>query len=351
MAPSTTPGLLWDLPFGLQGGTTFDPAVAPNADDRLSVFVRGNGPDLYVKSQKRDWTWETNWTQVAGTAGTVAGTPVAVRGPDGIVNVFWRGPDDSIWALRQTAINTGTYTPTKIAAGAASSPAAALNADGRISVFYNGTDRALWHVDQTSVAYPTGWNPPESLAGDTATNNKLTPAAVRGGDGMIQVFVHGAADEIWGISEKAPDSTSSWGSYFPVSPRNSGVVGQPTAVTDADQRIRVFWRVGNVGYHAVQPVGYGTTYGTPGTTQGKIYETPVAILAMDGRLEVFVVASDRSLYVCEQKQANGNDFADAARLGGNLPGLPVPARFHDNRIVVPHRGSDNGIWAFQQVFA
>jgi hypothetical protein len=152
MAPSTTPGLVWSsqaVVFG--GGVSLDPAVAPNADDRLSVFVRGLGPELYVKSQKRDWSWEPNWTLVAGTQATVAGTPVALRGPDSIVNVFWRGPDDRIWALRQSAINSTYDVVTPIASGAASDPAAVLNADGRISVFYNGTDRALWHVDQQNI--------------------------------------------------------------------------------------------------------------------------------------------------------------------------------------------------------
>jgi hypothetical protein len=72
---------------------------------------------------------------------------------------------------------------------------------------------------------------------------------------------------------------------------------------------------------------------------------------MDGRLEVFVIADNRALWVCEQKQANGNDFAGAAFIGGNVPGLPVPVRYHDNRIVVRHRGGDNGVWAHQQVFA
>ncbi|KND39703.1 hypothetical protein [Streptomyces stelliscabiei] len=353
MAPSTTPGLVWSSQaVALGGGVSLDPAVAPNADDRLSVFVRGLGPDLYVKSQKRDWSWEANWTLVAGTQGTVAGTPVALRGPDGIVNVFWRGPDDRIWALRQSVINSTYDVVTPIASGAASDPAAVLNADGRISVFYNGTDRALWHVDQHDVDYAT-WDPPQSLAGDTGTNNHLAPAAARSGDGRIQAFVHGHQDEIWGISQQDPDSTSTWTSYFPASAQNAGVVGSPTAATDADQRIRVFWRAGTTGYHAVQPAGYGTTYGTPGTTQGTIVETPVAILAMDGRLEVFVVANDRSLYICEQRQPNSNAFADAERLGGNLPGpgVPVPAKYHDNRIVVLHRGSGGpSIWGFEQIF-
>ncbi|MFI9275247.1 hypothetical protein ACIGXM_31730 [Kitasatospora sp. NPDC052896] len=78
---------------------------------------------------------------------------------------------------------------------------------------------------------------------------------------------------------------------------------------------------------------------------------PTAARGGDGRLEDFVIATDRSLYVCAQKKVNVSDFADAAQLGGNLLGLPVPAKFHDNRIVVFHRGSDNAIWAFQQVFA
>ncbi|MET9296468.1 hypothetical protein [Streptomyces sp. NPDC003077] len=176
MAPSTTPGLVWASPFTLEGGITADPAVAANADDRLSVFVRGGGWDLYVRSQKRDGTWG-DWTPIAGSAGNVAGSPVAVRAPDGIISVVWRGPDDSIWAARQAGLNTDAYALTKIASGAASDPAVALNADGRVSVFYNGTDRALWHVCQTSVTYPSGWNRPESLAGDTGTHNSLAPAA------------------------------------------------------------------------------------------------------------------------------------------------------------------------------
>ncbi|MWA16050.1 hypothetical protein [Streptomyces sp. BA2] len=77
-------------------------------------------------------------------------------------------------------------------------------------------------------------------------------------------------------------------------------------------------------------------------------ETPTAILAMDGRLEVFVIASNRSLYVTEQQKPNQATFTQVDQIGGNLPGLPIPAKFHDNRILVPHRGSDKALWSFQQ---
>ncbi|WP_030669193.1 hypothetical protein [Streptomyces sp. NRRL B-1347] len=346
MAPSTTPGYTWKDDFGLGGGIVDDPGMAPNADDRLEFFVRGGGSDLYHKWQNFDWSWNKDWHQFPNTAGTVDGSPVALRSPNGHIHVFWRGPDHSIWHLRQQVVNGGWGSPAKIASGSASDPAAALNADGRISVFYNGTDGALWHVDQTQVSY-AGFNQPDSLAGDTVANKHLAPTVARNGEGRLEVFVHGAADEVWGIAQKAADATTSWSAYFRISDQNAGVVGSPFAVTDADQRIRVFWRQDTTGYHAVHQPGY-TSWKTPQPLSGKIVETPRAILAMDGRLEVFVVASDRSLYVTEQQQPNEDAFTQVDRLGGNLPGLPVPARFHDNRVLVPHRGSDNALWSFQQ---
>ncbi|MGW7081506.1 hypothetical protein [Streptomyces sp. NPDC054866] len=349
MAPSTTPGSVWQAGLGLGGGIVNDPGVAPNADDRLELFVRGGGSDLYHKWQNADWSWNKDWHPFPGTAGTVDGSPVALRSPGGHIHVFWRGPDNSIWHLRQQVINGGWGNPAKIASGAASNPAAALNADGRISVFYNGTDSTLWHIDQIQVDY-AGFNQPDSLGGGTAANNKLAPTVARNGEGRLEVFVHGASDEVWGIAQKAADSSTSWTTYFIVSERNAGVVGSPFAVTDADQRVRVFWRAGTTGYHAAQQAGYAS-WNTPQPLSGKIMETPTAIIAMDGRLEVFVVADDRSLYVTEQQKPNQDTFTQVDRLGGNLPGLPIPARYHDNRIVVPHRGSDNSLWAFQQVRA
>jgi hypothetical protein len=56
------------------------------------------------------------------------------------------------------------------------------------------------------------------------------------------------------------------------SPR--AAIGSPTAVTDADQRIRVFWRAGSIGHHAVQPADYGTVYGTRAPHTGRSSKHP-----------------------------------------------------------------------------
>ncbi|MFJ9080336.1 hypothetical protein ACIRO3_34650 [Streptomyces sp. NPDC102278] len=87
---------------------------------------------------------------------------MTLRGPDGIVNVFWRGPDNSVWTLRQNVINSAYATVEKLTSNAASDPAATLNADGRISVFYNGTNAELCHIGQQNTDYAS-WVPAQNL--------------------------------------------------------------------------------------------------------------------------------------------------------------------------------------------
>ncbi|RSO03837.1 hypothetical protein DMH18_36255 [Streptomyces sp. WAC 06783] len=349
MAPATTHGLSWADHFGLDGSWVNNPGIGPNADDRLQTFVQGSDQSLHTKWQEAGGNWSQNWYRYPDTGGNVDGTPVALRSPDGFLHVFWRGPDNSIWNLHQQEINGTWGTSAKIASSAASNPAVALNADGRISVFYTGTDAAIWQVNQQQVDYTT-WTQPSTLGGNVGTNAKLAPAVVRNGEGRLEVFAHGHEDEVWGIAQKAADATSSWGPWTQISARKAGVTGSPFAVTDADQRVRVFWRAGSTGYHAAQSAQY-TFPATPQPQQlpGTIVEAPVAVLAMDGRLQVFVIGTDRSLSVIEQRPHNDDTFTQPQQLGGQLPGLPVPAKYADNRIVVPYRGADSKWYAFRQV--
>ncbi|MCC3775421.1 hypothetical protein [Streptomyces sp. UNOB3_S3] len=69
---------------------------------------------------------------------------------------------------------------------------------------------------------------------------------------------------------------------------------------------------------------------------------------MDGRLEVFVVATDRSLWVTEQQKHNEDVFTQVQQLDGYVSGHPAPANYVGNRILVPHRGRHNDWWGFQQ---
>ncbi|MFD9637596.1 hypothetical protein ACFWX8_44350, partial [Streptomyces violascens] len=85
------------------------------------------------------------------------------------------------------------------------------------------------------------WGQPRVLGGNVGTNLNLAPTVARNGEGRLEVFATGHQNEVWGIAQKAANSTT-WGAYFIVSDRRAGVAGSPFAITDADQRVRVFWR-------------------------------------------------------------------------------------------------------------
>ncbi|GGR14922.1 hypothetical protein WEB32_20725 [Streptomyces netropsis] len=343
MPPPTASGLNWasqSVPVGPAQGLLGHPTLAPHADGRLHMFARTPDNALAGKASQRDGSWVENgsWDTAPGTAGSVAGDPAAVRGADGRLHVFWRGADGSLRLYRQRAVNsTDWQAATKIVPhGVAGNPAVALNADGRISVFYNGTDRTLRHVTQHDMDHDD-WAPPYALKGTVLNANMaLAPAVARNGQGRLHVFAHGSSHEVWGKAQKVAGSTTGWGDYFQVSAAGAKVVDGLCAVTDADQRIRVFWRSGTTGYHCAQSPGYHG-WERPQALPGSTDTTPKAVLAQDGRLEVFLL-KDGQLSVTKQEEVNGAAFSPAQSFGrvyGTFPA--VPARTHDNRVVVAAR--------------
>ncbi|MEV6779288.1 hypothetical protein [Streptomyces syringium] len=341
--PSTTPGLAWSSGYDLGKNNCSEFGATPQADGCLWVFVRSSYPnDFYGRLRRRDDSWAP-WSKFTLGPTTIDGVPAALRGSDGIIGVFWRSRDDGLWAVRQTALNTdGWGAPERLASQVASDPAVALGADGRACVFFHGTDRALWLVRQER-ADVAAWTEPRSLGGDAGVSATTAPAAARGGDGRLHVFTHDAADELRVIAQDPADpAADSWGGYARVSAPGAAVAGRPFATTDADQRVRVFWRVGTTGWHAVQGPGYAG-WTAPRALPGNAQETPAAVLALDGRLEVFLIGTDRRLWIASQKRPNADDFAGPESLGGAYTGTPTPARIQDNRVTVALRehGSDS----------
>ncbi|GGR14937.1 hypothetical protein [Streptomyces netropsis] len=343
MPSSTTPGLTWSSGYDLGKNNCSEFGAAPQADGCLRLFVRSSYPDdFYGRLRRRDDSWDS-WSKIPIVPTTIDGVPTALRGSDGIIGVFWRSRDDGLWAVRQTALNTdGWGTPERLAPQVASDPAVALGADGRISVFCHGTDRALWLVEQQR-ADRWAWAEPRSLGGDAGGSVRSAPAAARSGDGRLHVFTRDAADELRAIAQDPADpSGGTWGGYARVSTPGATVAGRPFAATDADQRVRVFWRVGTTGWHAVQGPGYAN-WTAPQALPGSTQETPAAVLTQDGRLAVFLVGTDRQLWIASQKRPGADDFAGPESLGGSCTGTPTPARTQDNRVTVALRepGSDS----------
>jgi hypothetical protein len=104
----------WATWEGLGGSIASGPASAVNSFGNLDLFVRGTDKAIWHKQQivvsedgQEDWTaWES-------LAGIVSTSPSVAREEEGLVHVFVRGVDRSIWAKYQVrgANSTVTWTP------------------------------------------------------------------------------------------------------------------------------------------------------------------------------------------------------------------------------------------------
>jgi hypothetical protein len=144
---------------------------------------------------------------------------------------------------------------------------------------------ALWHGEVRPF-----WNGSTSLGQPAGGALACGPAVARNADGRLEAAVIGSDLAVWYASQSRPgEDWTSW-----------QLLGQPggePVISDS------------------QVLGPAVPAATP------VDPTPVLASDADGRLEVFVVRSDQTVWHCGQTQPNG-DWADWAPLG--LPGAGTP---------------------------
>jgi hypothetical protein len=104
----------WATWEGLGGSVSSGPASAVNSFGNLDLFARGTDKAIWHKQQiivSEDGA--EDWTQWESLAGIVSTSPSVAREEEGLVHVFVRGVDRSIWAKYQVrgANSTVTWTP------------------------------------------------------------------------------------------------------------------------------------------------------------------------------------------------------------------------------------------------
>jgi hypothetical protein len=167
---------------------------------------------------------------------------------------------------------------------------------GRLDVFVRGTDGGLYHKYCTSVAAcaqrSTGWSAWERRGTGTFWGK---PAAVARQAGLIDVFVHGEDNYLWGISYN-----NLWGSFYQV------------------PNLGALW--GNTPASASSPAA--SSWGV-------------------NRVDVFFRGADSRL---QQKNWNGTAWTGAIGLGGILTGDPSAfSRLGEQRINIVAPNTDHGV--------
>jgi hypothetical protein len=165
--PSPNDGWTDWMAHGSPSGVSLfpSPAVAPNADGRLEVFVRGDDFQLWHVFQTAPNGGWSGWvTRGAPASVLLEGAPVVAPSADGRLEVFIIGSDGALWHVWQTAPSNGWSgwlshgTPPNIFIDG--TIALALNADGRQEIFALANDGAVWHIWQTVPS--NGWSGWES---------------------------------------------------------------------------------------------------------------------------------------------------------------------------------------------
>jgi hypothetical protein len=342
MSVSTTPGTVWGTWINLQGGIHSEPAPVAQADDRIQVFIRGGSNVLWSRLETRDGGWGA-WQQYTGLL--VDGIPAPIRGKDGKVRGFYRTPSNNLEVITQTSINSGYGPPQTLATGIGDDPAAALGADGRIYVFFPGTDDALWYLRNQDLQYET-YTVASSLGGAIFA----TPSPILDGGGRIVVAVKGSGETLYTIQQQSENSAT----WEPFSLNASNVTSRPSVCPDAAGRVQIFFR-GVDG--SVRRVGQSDDYDSFGTAVSlgaQIVWRPTCGLGQDGRVNVFIKATDNALWVAVQQTENGTTYTGFQSLGGVIgsAGISVPIANEENLLYVFLQGNGvaRDLWLQRQTF-
>jgi hypothetical protein len=223
-------------------------------------------------------------------------------------------------------------------------PELAASGDGRLELFVFDIEGELWHIWQTAWSNGlSGWSLQGSVEGAS------WPATVApSGDGRLELFVAaGTVAHQWQTAW-----SNGWSQWLPHGSPPGGVlvVGPVEAARSADGRVVVFvvdddgslWKVEQTAAN-----GSWSDWGYFGSVDGGQDDRPALARSADGRLELFVRRNDGALWHRWQTAASngwspwtsegsaGGGFTDAA------PGL---GRSGDGRLELFVVGRDGGLW-------
>lgn len=171
------------------------------------------------------------------------------------------------------------------------------------------------------------------------------PVAAQNLDGRLELFALDAHGHLQDLAQATPNGGwwSNWADLGP--PPQPAADGNPIVARNLDGRLEVFLRASDgVIYHRWQQGAGGALTANWTSLGGSFPNDPVSAQNLDGRLELFALGSNSHLFALAQSAANGSWWTSWADLGppppGGAGGQPVVSRNLDGRLEVFLRDSD-----------
>jgi Astacin (Peptidase family M12A) len=249
--------------------------------------------------------------------------PGVGRNADGRLEVFLVGSDKQLHHRWQTEKNSSTWSdgsPSLLGEWPDDSTVAS-NADGRLEVYIVGSDEHLYHRWQTAANssiwsiwtegnYTTNWN---TLRGQFSLKSR--PAVAQNADGRLAVFMVFLDRRLYVTTQKvANDSTSNAWDGWNVLGMQYLWPDDPVVAQNADGRLEVFL-VGSDRrlYHRWQTEKNSSTWSDGWASLGGQWShrrRPAVAQNADGRLEVFLVGLDKQLHHRSQISPNSSQWSE-----------------------------------------
>lgn len=200
----------WNDWIALGGVGTTKPTVALDAEGMMHVFSRGITRALTTRQQ----FWNGSavvWSPWRSLGGVLTSGPSVMGISDGsnLLNVYARGGDGSIWRKKEEVNITGNrgyvdWSKWESLGGVMSSGVAVTSTpDGLAEIFARGPDRAVWHKRESyrtdasgsASSLATSWSEWQSLEGELSSTPEVVQVPTLGG--QVHVFGRGLDGHIY----------------------------------------------------------------------------------------------------------------------------------------------------------
>jgi hypothetical protein len=323
------------VPGALAGDESTAPrvTVAQHADGTTVLLLKGPDSALWAKhevTQRTDPGAATleaqrdhrkTWTRWRRVGGVMTSPPTVGRNADGSLEVLFRGADNTLFSVAQTAPNSREWG--KVARVGTpkfrfeAHPVVVAQSDGRLTVFaLSVADSSLHFITQAAAAkdgkrsaWPTGaW---KTLGGKW----RGLPAAGLNKDGTMSVMVRSQHGFLFTARQKQPSSPL-WHLWH-----NAGgkLLGSPVVGRNADGALQIYARfVDNRLWTLLQDKPSGTGWHKWRTIGGEVTTDPTVLLRDDGSQEIFARFTDNKAYHKWQSAAGLQTWTKWYSLGGAL---------------------------------
>ena len=332
------------MTFGVSPVGNVTPVVARNEDGHLEVFLRNIDGSLWhiFQTTPENSPTKNGWSAWGSLGGSITSLPSVGMNYNGNLEVFAQGTDGALWHNWQSGAPSNiTWSGWASLGGTChSNIAVILNKGGQLNncleVFVIGNDIPINHMYtlfQTSPPSPgAAWSPWTSLGGYISGQ----PSVGQNPGGQLEVFAIGndiiSASNITDATQNSPGS-SQWSGFSSLGTPSPGIDNDlPSAAVganlDGDGHLELF-ALGSDGalWHNYKDPAKNqwsgwATLGVPGPGPGGGFMAlgyPTIGNNQDGRLEVFVLAKDGSLWhIFQQPNPNGGPGTNGWSAWGSL---------------------------------